>query len=93
VQLTQEFVSWIEEHSDFELAVPANLNLVCYRHKGGDELNEKLLNALNESGELYLTHTRLNGKFTLRFSIGQTFTERKHVQRAWEKIAHIASQL
>lgn len=86
VQLAQEFASWVEGDSRFELAAPVSLNLVCFRHRGGDATNRALLEWLNQSGKLYLTHTKLDGLFTLRFCVGQTYTERRHVQRAWKQI-------
>ncbi len=69
------------------------LNLVCLRHKGGDEVNQAILSRLNASGELYLTHTKLDGKYTLRMSIGQSQTERRHVEQAWEKMRAAAAEL
>ena len=55
--------------------------------RGGDDaLNERLLGELNASGELFLTHTRLDGRYVLRLAIGGTWTERRHVERAWESI-------
>ena len=86
VAMAQEFVDWIEESDDFEIAAPAPLNLVCFRHKDGDTVNRKLMDRLNESGQIYFTHTTLNDKFTLRFSIGQTQTKRQHLKQAWELI-------
>jgi aromatic-L-amino-acid/L-tryptophan decarboxylase len=86
VALAQQFSEWVREHPDFELAAPAPLNLVCFRHIEGDDFNRALLEKLNQSGELYLTHTVLNGKYTLRMCIGQTNTEEQHVRAAWTKI-------
>jgi len=88
--LAQEFVRWIQASPDFDLIVPAPLNLVCFAHRGGDELNRRLLERLNHSGKLYLTHTVLNGRFTLRFCVGQSQTEAQHVRRAWELIQETA---
>lgn len=93
ISLAQEFAQWVKEDSRFELAVPPPLNLVCFRHKGGDVLNEKILNSLNQSGNLFLTSTKLGGKYTLRFCVGQTYTEAKHVQKAWESIQKVAAEL
>ena len=90
VQLAQQFKSWVAESEAFELAAPAPLNLICFRHIGGDETNRKLLEHLNQSGDLYLTHTALDGKYTLRFCVGQTHTEERHVINAWEKIQETA---
>jgi aromatic-L-amino-acid decarboxylase len=93
VQIAQDFADWVRAHEDFELAVEPPLNLVCFRHKGGDGLNQALMDALNASGELYLTHTRMAGKLTLRLSVGQTWTEARHVVAAWEKIQSTAAGL
>jgi len=82
VELAQNFASWIEADHRFELAVPPPLNLVCFRHKAGDEFNKKLLDGLNRSGTLYLTHTTLEDRYTMRLSIGQTHTEERHVKKA-----------
>ena len=86
VKLAQEFASWVQEDDRFELAAPALLNLVCFRHKGSDALNQRLFDSLNQSGDLYLTHTRLNDRLTLRLCVGQTHTEFHHVASAWERI-------
>jgi aromatic-L-amino-acid/L-tryptophan decarboxylase len=93
VRLAQQFSSWIRADDRFELAAPVPLNLVCFRHRGGDEINQELMNQLNRSGDLYLTHTRLNDQFTLRFCVGQTNTQISHVQRAWERIQQETARL
>ncbi len=90
VALAQAFASWVENDPRFELAAPAPLSLVCFRHRGGDDANQRLLDALNASGRLYLTHTRLDGKLTLRMAIGATGTERRHVEAAWGAIRELA---
>jgi aromatic-L-amino-acid decarboxylase len=86
VRLAQLFAGWVAAHPDFELAAPTPLNLVCFRRKGGDETNRTLLERLNAGGKLYLTHTVLDGRYTLRMSIGGTLTEERHVREAWERI-------
>jgi aromatic-L-amino-acid decarboxylase len=86
VALAQEFTAWVRDDPRFELAAPVPLNLVCFRLREGDEANRRLLERLNASGDLYLTHTVLDGKYTLRMSIGQTHTEGRHVAAAWERI-------
>ena len=91
VNLAQQFSRWVTKSADFELAAPAPLNLVCFRHRGGDEINRQILERLNRSGDIYLTHTLLNGKFTLRLCVGQTQTDASHVARAW-KLIQAASQ-
>jgi aromatic-L-amino-acid decarboxylase len=59
-------------------------------HRAGEAFNRQLLERLNQSGKLYMTHTVLNGRFTLRFCVGQTYTESAHVRRAWELIQETA---
>ena len=93
VRLAREFASWVRADERFELAVEPPLNLVCFRHRGGDEANRRLLDALNASGRLYLTDTRLGDKLTLRLSIGQTMTQLRHVERAWALIRETAGGL
>ena len=93
VAWTQEFVQWVNSDSRFEVAAPVPLNLICFRHKDGDEANQAIMNRLNRSGDLYLTHTRLNDKLTLRFCIGQVNTERRHVEKAWKRIQEEAEKL
>jgi aromatic-L-amino-acid/L-tryptophan decarboxylase len=86
VELAQQFAKWVKEDNRFELAAPAPLNLVCFRLKAGDEANQMLMDRLNRSGDLYLTHTRLNDRLTLRFCVGQTNTQARHVESAWKRI-------
>ena len=93
VELAQEFADWVRHDEDFELAAPAPLNLVCFRHQAGDAANQTIMDRLNRSGDLFLSHTRLNGKLTLRLCIGQTNTEAKHVERAWKRIREESERL
>jgi len=93
VELAQQFAGWVRNDTRFELAAPAPLNLVCFRHKGGDAVNQTIMDSLNHSGDLYLTHTKLNGELTLRLCVGQTRTELRHVQRAWDRIQEEAGKV
>jgi aromatic-L-amino-acid decarboxylase len=86
VELAQQFAAWVQADDRFELAAPAPLNLVCFRHKAGDAFNRQLMDRLNASGDLYLTHTVLDGRIALRLCIGQTHTEARHVEAAWRRI-------
>ena len=92
VALAQEFAAWVRADARFELVAPVPLNLVCFRYRGSDADNQGLLDRLNASGELYLTHTRLNDQLVLRLCIGQTDTEHCHVARAWERIQQEAGR-
>ena len=93
IELAQEFAGWIQESGRFELAAPAPLNLVCFRHRNGDAFNRRLMECLNKSGKLYLTHTVLNDHYTIRFCVGQTNTQRRHVTDAWQRIQEAAKEL
>jgi aromatic-L-amino-acid decarboxylase len=101
ISLAQDFKEEIEEHEHFELLAPVPLNTVCFRYHPAhisdegklDELNEQLLNQIQESGELFLTHTKLNDIYTIRIVIGNTNVERRHVDKAWNLIKDKASQL
>ena len=93
VRLAQQLAVWVKEDPRFELAVEPPLNLVCFRLRAGDEQNQKLMDTLNRSGDLYLTHTKLNGRLTLRLCVGQTNTTERHVRKAWVRIQEEAFRL
>lgn len=93
VRLAQEFVGWVRGDARFEIAAPAKLNLVCFRLRSGDRANQLLMDRLNASGDLYLTHTKLDGKLTLRLCVGQTNTQARHVERAWQRILEETAKL
>jgi aromatic-L-amino-acid decarboxylase len=93
IAFAQRFAGWVRESGDFELAAAAPLNLVCFRHRAGDATNRRLLERLNRSGKLFLTHTMLAERYTLRFCVGQAQTEERHVRRAWEEIQAVAQQV
>lgn len=86
VRLAQEFAGWVAADQRFELLAPHPLNLVCFCLKSGDADSERLLKKVNATGKLFMSHTKLNGRYTLRLSIGQSRTERRHVEAAWETI-------
>jgi aromatic-L-amino-acid decarboxylase len=93
VELAHLFKGEVDASPDFETLAPSPVNLVTFRYRPSgspdeevDAVNERLLERLNATGELYLTHTRLNGRFALRFVVGQTFTEHRHVKAAWELV-------
>jgi aromatic-L-amino-acid decarboxylase len=93
VRLAQEFAEWVRKDERFELAAPVPLNLVCFRLTAGHAATQDLMDRLNRSGDLFLTHTKLNNKLTLRFCVGQTNTQARHVKRAWERIREEAHAL
>jgi aromatic-L-amino-acid decarboxylase len=94
-RLANLFASWVEASEDFEVMAPVPFALVCFRANPGgsltvtegstiDELNEKIMNAINASGKAYLSHTKLNGKFTLRLSVGSIRVEERHLKKVWD---------
>ncbi|MDH5237596.1 MAG: pyridoxal-dependent decarboxylase [Acidimicrobiia bacterium] len=91
VALAHELAGWVAEHPDFELAAPTPLSLVCFRHRGGDAVNQAIMDTCNRSGALYLTHTRLDDHLVLRMAVGAVGTERRHVEAAWRAITVAAS--
>ncbi len=93
IALARELAAWIDADADFERCAAVPLNLVCFRHRGDDELNRKLLETLNASGSVYLTHTRLGERYVLRMAIGGTQTRREHVVAAWQRIRATAADL
>jgi aromatic-L-amino-acid decarboxylase len=93
VRLAQQFAAWVREDMRFDLAAPCELNLVCFRLRAGDAANQQLMDSVNKSGDLFLTHTKLGDKFTLRFCVGQTNTQAHHVEKAWQRIQEEAAKL
>jgi aromatic-L-amino-acid/L-tryptophan decarboxylase len=93
IRLAQLFAGWVDESSDFERTAPAPFSVVCFRATESDEFNERLLDRLNASGEIFLSHTKLNGRYTLRLAIGNLHTTERHVERAWTLIREITAQL
>jgi aromatic-L-amino-acid decarboxylase len=93
VELAHRFAKWVREDPRFELAAPAPLNLVCFRHYRGDDANQRIMDRLNASGDLYLTHTKLDGRLTLRLCVGQWQTEWRHVEHARQRIIEEAAAL
>jgi len=93
VEMAQSFAQWVRADSRFEIVAPVPLNLVCFRYRGSDEENQLLMDRLNRSGDIYLTHTKLGGRLVLRLSVGQTNTELQHVELAWRRIQEEAERL
>jgi aromatic-L-amino-acid decarboxylase len=105
VRLHLELAQWladkIRQSAEFELLAPVDFSLVCFRYLPSgitdeiriNEINERLLQTLNASGKLYMTHTKLNGKYTLRMVIAQTYVEKYHVENAWRLIRETAKTI
>jgi aromatic-L-amino-acid decarboxylase len=94
IRLGQIFAKWIDEDIFFERLAPTPFSTICFRAKPENEnddvrlneLNEELINEINSTGKVFLTHTKLNGKFTIRLCISGLRTEEKHVELAWRVI-------
>ena len=90
VALADWFAAQVEASDGFELAAPVSVLLVCFRHRAGDAFNQALMDRLNRSGALYLTHTRLDDRLVLRLAVGGPATRREHVEAAWTRIVEAA---
>lgn len=95
-RLARLFASWVEGSENFELPAPVPFALVCFRACPSDvadldALNERIMNEINASGDAYLSHTKLNGKFTLRLSVGSIRVEERHLQKVWDLLnSHVS---
>jgi aromatic-L-amino-acid decarboxylase len=90
VRLSKQLAGRIAADARFELCAPPVLNLTCFRHVGGDEVSERLLTELNATGRVFLSHTRLAGRYVIRCCIGGTWTAERHVEMLWQLIDELA---
>jgi len=99
IRLAQMFKEWVKKHEAFELMAPVDLSLVCFRLNDGrdeealDDLNRRLLESLNQTGRVFLTHTTLREKYVLRMAIASRTTGERYVREAWELITAKAAEL
>jgi aromatic-L-amino-acid decarboxylase len=103
IRLARLFAHWVDEDPDFERLAPVPFSVVCFRARPRaraqtspaelDVLNEQLLKAVNDSGDVFLSHTRLNNVIALRLAIGNLQTEERHVARAWQLLREHTAQL
>ena len=93
IRLAQSFAAWVDEHPDLERVAPVPFSVVCFRANPRDarrseedleRMNSTLLAAVNASGEVFLSHTKLDGRFVLRLAVGNIRTEERHVRLAWD---------
>jgi aromatic-L-amino-acid decarboxylase len=90
VGIAQELSSWVDEHASFERLTPTPFSLVCFAHIDGDDRTREIVEAVNAAGTHYVTHTTLNGRYTLRVAIGSVTTDRTHVEALWRDIVALA---
>ena len=100
--LAASFASWVASEPGWEVLAPVPFSTVCFRHVppalAGDEgaldaHNAAIMDAANRTGEVFLSHTKLRGRFTIRLAIGNLRTEERHVARAWELLRHAAEEV
>ena len=93
MRLAELFARWVDKSENFERLAPNPLSVVCFRAKpvetiltdeALDDLNARVLNNINATGEVFLSHTRLNNQIALRLAIGNIRTTERHVRRAWQ---------
>ena len=93
MRLASVFAEWVDASADFVRVAPVPFSVVCFRADADDAFNEQLLDAVNAGGEVFLSHTRLQNRFTLRLAIGNLRTTEAHVARAWAILQETAAQL
>ena len=93
MRLAQLFAEWVDASTDFIREAPVPFSVVCFRADADDAFNERLLEAVNSGGEVFLSHTRLHDRFVLRLAIGNLRTTEAHVARAWALLQEAALQL
>ena len=93
MRLAQLFAEWVDASTDFVRVAPVPFSVVCFRADADDAFNERLLDAVNARGEVFLSHTRLQDRFVLRLAIGNLRTTEAHVARAWALLQEAALQL
>ena len=90
MRLAELFESWVEAEPGWEVCAPRHFSLVCFRREGSDEENEGILERVNRSGELFISHTRVADRYVLRLAIGSDRTTEVDIARAWEALRSTA---
>ena len=84
IRLAALFEELVRDEPGWEVTAPRPFSLVCFRREGSDEANEMLLERVNASGEIFISHTKLNDRYVLRLAIGNERTAEEDVRRAWD---------
>ncbi len=97
IEIAKKFAKWVDDEKDFERMAPVPFSTVCFRFNPGNlseddlnRVNEMLLEKINQSEKIFLSHTKLNGKFVIRLTIGSIRHEKRHIVQAWEIIKTMA---
>jgi len=101
IAMAERFAAWIDAEPGWERLAPVPFSTVCFRYRPDatspdgavDDLNAALMDRVNRSGEVFLSHTRLRGRFAIRLAVGNLRTEERHVERAWELLRGEAASL
>ena len=93
IRLAELFEGWVREAPGWEVCAPRLFSVVCFRRDGTDEENEAIVERLNRSGEAFLSHTRLNGRYVIRLAVGNERTREQDVLRVWNAIRRVAENL
>jgi aromatic-L-amino-acid/L-tryptophan decarboxylase len=93
VSLAEAFQGWVAETDGWELCAPRRFSVVCFRLEGDDDRNRRLLERVNASGEIFISHAVLNGRYALRLAIGNLWTTEEDVRRAWEVLVREAERV
>jgi aromatic-L-amino-acid decarboxylase len=93
LRLAELFEGWVRDEPGWEVSAPRHFSLVCFRREGSDEDNERILERVNDSGEIFLSHTRLDGRYVLRLAIGNFRTTEDDVRLAWDVLRREAAVL
>ena len=93
VRLAALFEQWVRQEPGWEVVAPRHFSLVCFRREGTDEENERLLERVNDSGDVFLSHARLGDRYALRLAVGNFRTTEDDVRLAWEVLRREGSAL
>jgi aromatic-L-amino-acid/L-tryptophan decarboxylase len=93
VRLAALFESWVREEPGWEVCAPRHFSLICFRRDGSDADNEELLRRVNETGDVFISHTRLDGRYVLRLAVGNARTTEDDVRLAWDVLRREAARL
>jgi aromatic-L-amino-acid decarboxylase len=93
VELASKFERWVVDSDGWEVCAPRHFSTVCFRLEGGDERNRALLERVNASGEIFISHCVLDGRYVLRLAIGQMSTTEQDIRRAWDALVREAARL
>ena len=94
MRLARLFASWVDADPDWELLAPVPFSTVCFRYRKGDDLdaiNERILGRVNTGGKVFLSHTKLTGRYTLRVALGNPRQTEDHVARCWDLLREAAA--